>query len=214
MAGKETPRWTPDTHTNKHALDYRVFAINLNAWEDDGEGGCKVGRRRLSEMQKSGTGYRNESDIKTKAHTIISYQKYGTIVSALDFDWRRTYSRACKYGKGSPYFLAQMGSDKLVCSVSKTLFIDSLECVWQWIRARGSVVLGFFFLLYVEKSCSEWEWHFFLTLQLGMLPGCFCYYTLQLTNHLYTVYLPPVCKLPGLSPGLVDTVTSLYTPYW
>lgn len=45
-------------------------------------------------------------------HTLLLYlinQTYGTILSALHFDGRQMNNRVCKYGKGSPYFLAQSG---------------------------------------------------------------------------------------------------------
>lgn len=83
MAAKETPRWTPPTHTHMHAHTQskphthkhthprlQGFAINPNMGEDNkgGDEGDAV------EMQKSGTGYRSKSNIKTKAHTSpISY---------------------------------------------------------------------------------------------------------------------------------------------
>ncbi|KAG7235668.1 hypothetical protein INR49_002352, partial [Caranx melampygus] len=81
------------THTHRHlhelihTLDYRVFAINPKAEKTTRCGGvgrrkrrrrrkggrCKVeggrggGGRDAVEMQKSGTGYRNKSNMKTKA---------------------------------------------------------------------------------------------------------------------------------------------------
>lgn len=103
-------------------------------------------------------------------------------------------------------FLHKVGSGKLVCSVCWRLY---LLILWNMSFAvtAGSV------FLYVEETLSEREWHFFHLTNSRCCLSVFCYHTLQLTSHLYTVYLPPVCKLPRLSPGLVNTVTWLYTPY-
>lgn len=101
----------PNTHTDtntpstigvrhKSKSDWR-----LGGWGVLEEGGDAV------EMQKSGTGYRNKSNRKLK-HTLlyIINQTYGIILSALHFDWRQMNNGVCKYGKGSPYFLAQSGN--------------------------------------------------------------------------------------------------------
>lgn len=70
----------PLTHTQTHSHKQthprlQGFAINPKAGEDNKRGGTRWRKDDAVEMQKSGTGYRNKSDIKTKAHTSpISYQ--------------------------------------------------------------------------------------------------------------------------------------------
>ena len=111
----------PPTHTHTHTdaltrpntpsiTGFRHKSKSGRRLQEEGgdeleEGGDAV------EMQKSGTGYRNKSDLKLK-HTLLLYlinQTYGTILSALHFDRGQMNNRVCKYGKGSPYFLAQSG---------------------------------------------------------------------------------------------------------
>lgn len=70
------------------------------------------------EMQKSGTGYRNKSDIKLK-HTLLLYlinQTYGTILSALHFD-RGQITEFVNMERVAHIFLHKVGSGKLVCSL-------------------------------------------------------------------------------------------------
>lgn len=118
---KETPKVDPpdtltytQTHSHKQTLIPGFFAINPNAGDDDKKGGeVEEGGGDAVEMQKSGTGNRDKSDLKLK-HTLLSLlylinQTFGTILSALYFDRGQMNNRVCKYGKRSPYFLAQSG---------------------------------------------------------------------------------------------------------
>lgn len=105
-------------------------------------------------------------------------------------------------------FLHKVGIGKLVCFVLKTLFIID---PWEHVFCSDLRPEGVFFFVCWE-NCEQTRVIFFSLNNSWCCLSVFCYHTLQLTSHLYTVYLPPVCKLPRLSPGLVDTVTWLYTP--
>lgn len=105
-------------------------------------------------------------------------------------------------------FLHKVGIGKLVCFVLKTLFIID---PWEHVFCSDLRPEGVFFFVCWE-NCEQTRVIFFSLNNSWCCLSVFCYHTLQLMSHLYTVYLPPVCKLPRLSPGLVDTVTWLYTP--
>lgn len=162
-------------------------------------------------MQKSGTGYRSKSNIKTKAHTSpISYQSYQPFFLLFILIEGKWIPEFVNMERVAHIFLHKVGIGELLCSVLKTLFIiDPLEYVFcSDLRPEGV-----FFFCMLRKLWAN-EWYFCSLNNSRCCLSVFCYHTLQLTSHLYTVYLPPVFKLPRLSPGLVDTVTWLYTPYW
>ena len=172
MAAKETPRWTPSTHTYTPTHPrLQGFAINPTAGEDNGRGGKGGGGKGgevkeggdAVEMQKSGTGYRsNYNIIQTKAHTSIFSIKpmvpFFLLFILIEGKWIPEF---VNMESVAHIFLHKVGNRKLVCFVLKTLFIID---PWEYVFCSDLRPKGVFFCMLRKLWANESDIIFHLTI--------------------------------------------------